>query len=203
MFLASLCAIIFVGLSYFHVYSYWLGVIFLLLYLVYILIVIWKDKAVREGNFSLNGTESDLMLSPMKIDQPTPLNDLLQGPTDKQLALNSNSFTGKVDDIDRSDRQAANDQSVIVEHDDQYFINKKARLKVPKSDPYTTEIQRRTSGTGAMRMDSQISIGSVNKSDNSQFKKSQHITNSEGGKTSYVPEENVRLILISSSSCMR
>lgn len=202
MFIASLCSIIFVGLSYFHVYNYWLGVIFLLLYFVYIIIVIWKDNWVREGNFTVNGTESDLMISPINLDQPTPLNDLLQSPTDKQLDLNSNNLTGKVDDIDRSDRQAANDLSAISEHDDQDFIHNKPSLEIPKSSLYAAELQRRISGTGAMKKDSQISIGSVHKSDNSQFKKSMHATNSHGGNSSFVPEDNVRLLLISSLSCM-
>ena len=202
MFIASLCSIIFVGLSYFHVYNYWLGVIFLLLYFVYIIIVIWKDNWVREGNFTVNGTESDLMLSPINLDQPTPLNHILQNPTDKQLALNSNNHTDKVDDIDRNDRQAANDMPAISEHDDEDFIHNKASLEIPKPSLYAAELQRRISGTGAMKKESQISIGSVHKSDNSQFKKSIHITNSHGGKTSFVPEENVRLLLISSLSCM-
>lgn len=205
MFIACLCSLIFVGLSYMKIYSYWLGIIFLTLYIIYLTIVVWKDRRIREGENGSEGIESDAMISPLYCDLQTPiegnanLNHLDNYGNTSNFAV-SPDFSNRAELAHRA-RFNSGGQSSILKSEDEKSSDKNRKNSIGVNSNFGgSEMLQRAQGEG--RINSLIDPVSAIESQGSHHQKRQslQITNSIGGKTSHIPEENVDLSIISLQS---
>lgn len=92
MFMASCSAAVFAALSFTGVDSYWLGVVLVVMYVVYLIIVLWKDIQVRTNLTEYENLEDDSIFSPIVTSlSPRQIKDT--GVKNQNSVMNSVSLS--------------------------------------------------------------------------------------------------------------